>query len=111
MSALKLAPTGTRGPVASLFGVFDGHGGDGASKFVANHLHHLVSYSMYSQGNNHAAEHTYIQYLMFAGSAAPYICTSRWSRSIRSLQKERTSSGTYLYFLFLFLQQYACLFR
>lgn len=44
VSALKLAPTGTRGPLASLFGVFDGHGGDGASKFVANHLHHLVSF-------------------------------------------------------------------
>ena len=43
MSALKLAPAGTRGPLACLFGVFDGHGGDGASKFVANHLHHLVS--------------------------------------------------------------------
>lgn len=42
VSALKLAPTGTRGPLACLFGVFDGHGGDGASKFVANHLHHLV---------------------------------------------------------------------
>lgn len=45
VSALKLAPTGTRGPLAALFGVFDGHGGDGASKFVANHLHHLVRYS------------------------------------------------------------------
>lgn len=43
VSVLKLAPTGTRGPLACLFGVFDGHGGDGASKFVANHLHHLVS--------------------------------------------------------------------
>ncbi|CAN0371238.1 unnamed protein product [Ectocarpus sp. 8 AP-2014] len=45
VSVLKLAPTGTRGPLACLFGVFDGHGGDGASKFVANHLHHLVSYA------------------------------------------------------------------
>lgn len=42
VSVLKLAPAGTRGPLACLFGVFDGHGGDGASKFVANHLHHLV---------------------------------------------------------------------
>lgn len=42
VSVLKLAPVGTRGPLACLFGVFDGHGGDGASKFVANHLHHLV---------------------------------------------------------------------
>lgn len=42
VSVLKLAPAGTTGPLACLFGVFDGHGGDGASKFVANHLHHLV---------------------------------------------------------------------
>lgn len=42
MSELNLAPQGTRGPLACLYGVFDGHGGDGASKFVANHLHHLV---------------------------------------------------------------------
>lgn len=42
VSALKLAPPATRGPLACLYGVMDGHGGDGASNFVSNHLHHLV---------------------------------------------------------------------
>lgn len=42
VSALKLAPRTTRGPLACLYAVMDGHGGDGASSFVSNHLHHLV---------------------------------------------------------------------
>lgn len=42
VSALKLAPPSTRGPLACVYGVLDGHGGDGASNFVSNHLHHLV---------------------------------------------------------------------
>lgn len=56
VSALKLAPTGTRGPVASLFGVFDGHGGDGASKFVANHLHHLIGHSPFYESIDYPAD-------------------------------------------------------
>eukprot|EP00752_Nemacystus_decipiens_P006440 g5800.t1 len=56
VSVLKLAPAGTRGPLACLFGVFDGHGGDGASKFVANHLHHLIGRSAFYESIDYPAD-------------------------------------------------------
>ncbi|CAM9113467.1 unnamed protein product [Ectocarpus sp. 13 AM-2016] len=56
VSVLKLAPMGTRGPLACLFGVFDGHGGDGASKFVANHLHHLIGRSAFYESIDYPAD-------------------------------------------------------
>lgn len=43
VSALSLAKGATKCPLSCLLGVMDGHGGDGASSFVSNHLHHLVN--------------------------------------------------------------------
>ncbi|CAM9474322.1 unnamed protein product [Pylaiella littoralis] len=56
VSVLKLAPAGTKGPLACLFGVFDGHGGNGASKFVSNHLHHLIGRSAFYESIDYPAD-------------------------------------------------------
>ncbi|CAM9672433.1 unnamed protein product [Ascophyllum nodosum] len=56
VSELNLAPRGTRGPLACLYGVFDGHGGEGASNFVSNHLHHLIGRNPYYESIDYPAD-------------------------------------------------------
>lgn len=56
VSALKLAPRTTRGPLACLYAVMDGHGGDGASSFVSNHLHHLIGQSAFYENIDYPAD-------------------------------------------------------